>query len=90
MARIPRTLVGAQALFDRSRVLAQVKHGHDDHTRGLHGVENTVWVVGHQQFSVYSSVRTTDLRVVAQQVGAPIEFAQEAVPCPFAETSRCS
>ena len=43
-------------------------------------------MVGHQQFSVYSSMRTTDPRVTAQEAGAPIQFAQEAVPCPFAET----
>jgi hypothetical protein len=80
------SLLGPQALFDRFRVLAQVKHGHDDHTRGLHGVENTVRVVGHQQLSVYSSVRTTDSRVAAQQASAPIQFAQEAVPSSFSET----
>jgi hypothetical protein len=35
---------------------------------------------------VYSSVRTTDSRVAAQQVSAPIQFAQEAVPSSFSET----
>ena len=44
----PAMLLGVEALLDGFRVLAQVKHGHDDYTRGFHGVENTIWVVGHQ------------------------------------------
>jgi hypothetical protein len=48
LAWIRGTLLGVEALLDGFRVLAQVKHGHDDYTRGFHGVENTIWVVGHQ------------------------------------------
>ena len=35
---------------------------------------------------MYSSVRTTNSWVATQQAGAPIQFAQEAVPCPFSKT----
>ena len=43
-----RASVRAQALFNPLRVLTQVEYGHNDHTRGFHGIENTVRVVGHQ------------------------------------------
>jgi len=43
-----QALVRAQALFNGLRVLTQVKHGHDDYARNFHGIENAVWVVGHQ------------------------------------------
>ena len=43
-----QALVRAQALFTGLRVLTQVKHGHDDYARNFHGIENAVWVVGHQ------------------------------------------
>jgi hypothetical protein len=70
----PWTL-GAQAPFDRFRVLAQVKHGDDDRSRGFHCVENAVRMVRHEQLSVYSSVGTTDSGVAAQQADATIQLA---------------
>ena len=61
-----------QAPFDRFWVLSQIKYGHDDHPRGLRNVEDTVRVLGHQQFSINSPMRTTDSGVTAQQGTAPI------------------